>query len=382
MTREAEKEGPAATATSAPTGPAAAPWLDQPGPVRPGEELDVARLAAYLAQVLPGAGPAPVTVEQFPSGYSNLTYLVRMGARSLVVRRPPVGVAIATAHDMGREYRILSRLHPVYPKTPRALAFCDDPAVLGAPFYVMERVEGVILRRGIPEAMVPPPELTARIASSLVRTLAELHAVDYRMAGLGDLGRPAGYARRQIEGWTMRYRAAQTDHVEDAERVAAWLADNLPAEGGAALVHNDFKHDNVVLDASEWSRVIAVLDWEMATLGDPLMDLGTTLAYWIQADDPPEVREARLGPTTWPGTPTRAEVVEEYARASSRDVGAIVFYYAYGLFKVAVIVQQLYARYVSGRTTDPRYARLIEGVRALSLLARRSIEKRRIDDLW
>jgi aminoglycoside phosphotransferase (APT) family kinase protein len=357
-------------------------WLDAPGPVRAGEELDAKQLGAYLTASLPDWGPGTPSVEQFPSGYSNLTYLVRTPERAVILRRPPFGVAIATAHDMGREYRILSSLRPVYPKAPRPLAFCDDLAVLGVPFYVMERVEGVILRKGVPDAMVPNPELTARIAGGLVGTLAELHAVDYEAAGLGALGRPAGYALRQVEGWTKRWRDAETDPVPDAERVAAWLRGNVPHESSAALIHNDFKHDNVVLDPGDWSRVIAVLDWEMATLGDPLMDLGTSLAYWIQADDPPEVREARLGPTTWPGTPSRSDIVQAYAHASGRDVHDVVFHYAYGLFKVAVIVQQLYARYVAGRTTDPRYARLIDGVRALTLLARQSIDKKRIDALW
>jgi aminoglycoside phosphotransferase (APT) family kinase protein len=357
-------------------------FLDAPGAVRPGEELDTERFAAYLPSVMPDLPTDPVEVQQFPSGFSNLTYLVRVGERAMILRRPPVGVQIATAHDMSREYRILSHLSPVYDKAPRPLAFCEDTSVLGAPFYLMERVEGVILRKGIPEEMVPDPELTGGIADALVRTLAELHAVDFEAAGLGDLGRPKGYAARQVEGWTKRYRKAETDEVPEADKVAAWLRDALPAESGAALIHNDFKHDNVVLDPDDWSRVIAVLDWEMATLGDPLMDLGTSLAYWIQQGDPPEVLEARLSPTTWPGTPTRSEFVEAYARASGRDVQHVVFYYAYGLFKVAVIVQQLYARYVSGKTADPRYARLIDGVRALSLLAWQAAQKGRIDDLF
>ena len=357
-------------------------FLDAPGDVRPGEELDTERLAAYLPNVVADLPSGPVEVRQFPSGYSNLTYLVRVGERALILRRPPAGVQIATAHDMGREYRILSHLVPVYEKVPRPLAYCDDASVLGAPFYVMERVEGVILRKGVPEEMVPGPELTRRIADGLVRTLAELHAVDFEAAGLGDLGRPEGYAGRQIEGWTKRYRRAETDTVPEADRVAAWLREALPPESGAALIHNDFKHDNVVLAPEDWSRVIAVLDWEMATLGDPLMDLGTSLAYWIQPTDPPEVLEARLSPTTWPGTPSRSDFVEAYARASGRDVHDVVFYYAYGLFKVAVIVQQLYARYVSGKTADLRYARLIDGVRALSVLAWQAVQKGRIDDLF
>jgi aminoglycoside phosphotransferase (APT) family kinase protein len=357
-------------------------FLDAPGPVRPGEELDTERLAAYLPTAVPGLPRGPLEVRQFPSGYSNLTYLVRLGTASMILRRPPVGVQIATAHDMSREYRILSHLNPFYDKTPRPLAYCDDDRVLGAPFYVMERVEGVILRKGVPEEMVPGPELTARIAAELVDTLAELHAVDYEAAGLSDLGRPEGYALRQIEGWTKRYRRAETDAIPEAEKVAAWLREHVPSETAASLIHNDFKHDNVVLDPDDWARVIAVLDWEMATLGDPLMDLGTSLAYWIQPTDPPEVLEARLSPTTWPGTPSRSELVDAYARTSGRSVDHVVFYYAYGLFKVAVIVQQLYARYVSGKTADPRYAVMIGGVRALSLLAWQAVQKGRIDDLF
>jgi len=359
-------------------------WLDAAGPVRPGEELNVERLSAYLTEAIDGLDhdPVEVEVEQFPSGFSNLTYLVRTGGREMILRRPPPGVHIATAHDMGREYRILSHLRRVWPKVPEALVFCEDESILGTPFYVMERVEGVILRKGIPEEMVPDEALTPRIADGLVDTLAELHAVDYDAAGLGELGRPSGYVQRQIEGWTKRYRKAQTDDIPVAEQVAGWLAESMPTDPGAALIHNDFKHDNVVLDPNDWTRVIAVLDWEMATLGDPLMDLGTSLAYWIQEDDPPEVLSARLSPTLWPGTPSRADIVERYAASSGRDVHDIVFYFAYGLFKVAVIVQQLHARYVSGKTEDPRYANLLEGVRALCGLGWQSIQKGRIDRLY
>ena len=355
--------------------------LDAAAPVRVGEELDSERLADYLTEAIEGLQPGPLLVQQFPSGFSNLTYLVRIGERSLVLRRPPPGVKIATAHDMGREYRILSHLWPVYNKVPAPLAFCGDESVIGTPFYIMERVEGVILRKGTPQEMVPSPELTTRVAEALVDTLAELHAVDYEAAGLGELGRPLGYAQRQIEGWGKRYRKSQTDDIPEAERVAAWLFESMPTIGGASLIHNDFKHDNVVLDPADWAKIVAVLDWEMATLGDPLMDLGTSLAYWIQADDPPEVLSSRLSPTLWPGTPSRSELVERYARVSGRDVDDIVFYYAYGLFKVAVIVQQLHARYVSGQTSDPRYAGLLEGVRSLCTLAWQSIQRKRIDDL-
>ena len=359
-----------------------AAWLDLPGPVRPGEELDAKALGSYLRDAIPRLGPGPLSVEQYPSGFSNLTYLVRVGERSLILRRPPPGVEIASAHDMGREYRILSHLRPVYPKVPEPLAYCDDTGILGTPFYLMERVEGVILRKGIPDEMVPRPSLTAGIANEPVDTLAELHAVDYEAAGLGELGRPAGYATRQIEGWAKRYEQAETHSVPEAGKVSAWLRDSIPEATQASLIHNDFKHDNVVLDPGDWSKIIAVLDWEMATLGDPLMDLGTSLAYWIQPGDPPEVLASRLSPTLWPGTPSRADIVERYARVSGRDVHDIVFYYAYGLFKVAVIVQQLHARYVRGQTQDARYASLDEGVRSLCGLAWQSIQKGRIDDLY
>ncbi len=356
-------------------------WIDRPAPVRRGEELDAARLASYLGTVLPGLA-TPLEIEQFPAGFSNLTYLLRSGDRELVLRRPPYGTQVATAHDMGREHRILSGLVEVYPKVPRPLHYCSDPEVLGAPFYVMERVRGVILRPRPTDDRRPAPERMAAVAGALVDTLAGLHAVDYRAAGLEDLGRPEGYVRRQIEGWAQRYRAARTDELAEMERVAAWLAERAPAESGAALIHNDFKYDNLVLDPDDWSRVVAVLDWEMATVGDPLMDLGTTLGYWVEATDPPALRELALSPTTLPGNPGRAELVELYARRSGRQPGDVVFYYAYGLFKIAVIVQQIYARYKAGHTRDPRFAGLIEGVRTCARTADQAIRRRRLDRLF
>ena len=357
------------------------PWLDVPGPVRPGEEIEEGQLRVYLSTVLPQFRDQQLRVQQFPSGYSNLTYLIQAGGESMILRRPPVGVKIETAHDMGREFKILSALHPAYGKVPEPLVFCSDLSVIGSPFYLMERVEGMILRRDINPAAVPSPELTSDIAHSLVDTLAELHGVDWEAAGLSGLGRPEGYTERQIAGWTKRYGLSETDMIPKAQRVANWLANNIPPPQPTSLIHNDFKHDNVVLDSSDCSKVIAVLDWEMATLGDPLMDLGTFLAYWIEPTDSPELIESRLTPTTLPGTPTRIEIAQRYMRATGQPQENIVFYYAYGLFKVAVIVQQLYSRYANGRTSDPRYARLINGVNALFGTAWRAIDRGRIDDL-
>jgi aminoglycoside phosphotransferase (APT) family kinase protein len=355
-------------------------WTDQPTRVRAGEELDTARLAAFLGKHL-GDLEGPLEVEQFPRGFSNLTYLLRAGSRQLVLRRPPAGAAVKSGHDMGREHRILSRLGRVYDKAPTPLLYCDDREVLGAPFYVMERVEGVILRPRMPAAMRPPPERMAAIADAFVDTLAELHAVDYEAAGLADLGRPEGYVRRQVEGWAGRYEAARTDDVPEMTRLAAWLDAQAPPESGAALIHNDFKYDNLVLDPDDGTRVIAVLDWEMATLGDPLMDLGTSLGYWVDPQDPPELQALALSPTTLPGNPTRVELVERYAAASGRQVGDPVFYYVFGLFKIAVIVQQIYARYRRGDTRDPRFARLIEGVRACSRVALAAATEGRLEHL-
>lgn len=356
-------------------------WTDQPSTVRRGEELDAERLAAYLREEIPGS-EGELAVEQFPRGFSNLTYLLRLGERELVLRRPPFGSKVKSAHDMGREHRILSRLAPVYPKAPRPLAYCEDESVLGAPFYVMERVRGVILRPQMPAEMTPSPDTMARVAESFVDTFVELHAVDFEAAGLDGIGRPEGYARRQVEGWTKRWQGSKTDDVPQIEKVARWLADNVPPEAGASLIHNDFKYDNVVLDAGDWSRVRAVLDWEMATVGDPLMDLGTSLGYWIDPDDPPEMKGLRLSPTTLPGNPTRHEVAELYAAKSGRDLGDVVYYYVYGLFKIAVIVQQIYYRYQKGLTQDPRFAALGAAVAGCGHAALQAIAQGRIDRLF
>jgi aminoglycoside phosphotransferase (APT) family kinase protein len=250
--------------------------IDQPTVVRDGEELPVEPLAAYLSERLGVAGP--LTVEQFPGGYSNLTYLLRLDALDLVLRRPPFGANIRGGHDMRREFRILSGLIATYPKVPRALLYCDDPEVIGAPFYVMERVAGVILRNRAPQSLELVPDVMRRLCLALIDTFVELHAIDYAAAGLGDLGKPAGYTARQVAGWTTRYANARTDDIPDMKHVAAWLAAHQLPEIRPTLIHNDFKYDNVVLDPRELPRIVAVLDWEMATLGDPLTDVGTTPA--------------------------------------------------------------------------------------------------------
>ncbi|MHB8872501.1 MAG: phosphotransferase family protein [Myxococcaceae bacterium] len=355
--------------------------IDRSRAVRPGEELDTARLEGYLRAKLPDF-TGPLSVEQFPSGHSNLTYLLEAGGTQWVLRRPPFGTRVKTAHDMGREFRILSGLRPVYPKVPRPLVYCEDLEVIGAPFYVMERVRGVILRGSNPKvAAAIAPESMRTLSTVLVDTLAELHAVDVVAAGLGDLGHPEGYVRRQVEGWTRRYFDAKTDEVPQIEQAAAWAAHHLPPESGAALIHNDFKYDNLVLDPADLTRIVAILDWEMATVGDPLTDLGTTLGYWQDPDDPEEHKLLPFGPTLLPGNLTRPEVVERYAKVSGRDVSGVLFYYVFALFKIAVIAQQIYKRYVEGFTKDERFAAMIMGVNILGQQAARAIERGRITGL-
>jgi aminoglycoside phosphotransferase (APT) family kinase protein len=347
--------------------------IDDTRPVRAGEELDLARLAPLLARELGVA--APLTVEQFPCGHSNLTYLVRAGAREWVLRRPPFGTRVKTAHDMGREHRILSRLHLAYPLAPRPVLYCDDPSLLGAPFYLMERIRGIILRDALPPGLDFGPARARRLGEAFVDNLVTLHALDYAAAGLGELGRPEGYVERQVTGWTRRYRDAQTDDVPDMEALATWLVPHIPPSSPAALIHNDYKYDNLVLAEEDPTRIIGVLDWEMSTVGDPLMDLGTALGYWVEAGDPDELQAVRFCVTDLPGSPTRREIADRYAERSGRHVGDLLFYYCFALFKTAGVAQQIYARYRQGLTHDARFERMILGVRVLARTAVRALER-------
>jgi len=355
--------------------------IDQSGSVRAGEELDVLRLTSYLKQHLP-ALEGSVVVEQFPSGFSNLTYLLRIGQREVVLRRPPVGARIKTAHDMSREYRILSHLYPAYRKVPEPLIYCDDVSVIGAPFYVMKRVKGIILRSQLPANIQLTHETMQRLSRAFVDNLVEIHEFDYESAGLGDLGNPAGYVQRQVDGWTRRYHAARTTEVVEVEHVFEWLTDHQPAESSkGTLIHNDYKLDNLVLSPTDLSEVLAVLDWEMATIGDPLMDLGTVLGYWLEATDSAEWQEYGFVLTKLPGNLTRGELLTYYAQRSGREVTDPVFYYVYGLMKIAVIVQQIYFRYCQGLTKDPRFAGLDALVKACGLQAQQAIARNRIESL-
>jgi aminoglycoside phosphotransferase (APT) family kinase protein len=301
-----------------------------------------------------------------------------VGGKEYVLRRPPFGTQVNSAHDMGREYRVLSKLHAVYPPAPRPAVYCDDLAVLGAPFYLMERLAGTVIRGELPDALAESPGACRRLSLALVDNLATLHSLDLEAAGLSGFGKPQGYVRRQIEGWTKRWTDAQTEDVPSMNEAAAWLAQQMPAESGAALIHNDYKLDNILLDANDPTRITGLLDWEMATVGDPLMDLGTALSYWIEAADPISFQQLRHSPTTAPGFITRGEFVERYRERTGRAVNNPVYYYVYGLFKLAVILQQIFYRYAHGYTKDERFAPLGEVAKGLGRQACEAMARGRI----
>ena len=342
--------------------------IDRPTGVRPGEELDLERLAPYLGETLGLDGAIEAT--QFPSGFSNLTYLLRIGGNEIVLRRPPFGSKPKSGHDMKREHRVLSALRPAFPYCPKPLHYCEDDSIIGSSFYVMERIKGIIVRRRFPSGLSLSQEDIRALFDQVVDVHVELHSVDFAAIGLEDFGKPEGYVERQISGWSDRYRRARTPDVPDCEGVMAWLEANRPPDSGpGCIVHNDFRLDNVVLDPTDPLRVIGVLDWEMATLGDPLMDLGASLAYWVEQADPPAFQAMGMMPTNADGAPTRAEVVERYAWKSGFEIRDFGFYYCYGLFRLAVIVQQIYYRSFHGQTEDPRFKNLNHWVGALAAAA-------------
>jgi aminoglycoside phosphotransferase (APT) family kinase protein len=348
--------------------------IDTTGAIRPGEELDAASLEPYLLAQLPGTR-GPMAIEQFPGGASNLTYLVRLGDTELVLRRPPFGNRVKSAHDMGREYRVLSKLHGVYAPAPKPVLYCEDESVLGAPFYCMERRRGVVLRRTLPEGFALDPDTVRRLNRSFIDNLVTFHKLDYEAAGLGDLGRPAGFVARQVEGWNKRYVACRTEEVPSMQWLMEYFPAHMPPEVAASLVHNDYKFDNLMLDPNDLTKIVAVLDWEMCTLGDPMMDFGTVLAYWVEAGDPAPLQLHAFGPTQLPGSMTRRELTEYYGQQSGFDTSNVIFYYTFGLYKTAVIVQQIYYRYVQGFTKDERFAHFDRNVKALADEAQRAINE-------
>jgi aminoglycoside phosphotransferase (APT) family kinase protein len=335
--------------------------------MRDGEVIPIDVLQNYLRGKLDGA-EAGVELQQFPNGHSNLTYLLRTGGRDYVLRRPPLGPVAPKAHDMVREYHVLRAVNPHFPQAPRAILLCEDPAVLGAPFFVMERRRGVVLRAGIPAQIAAVAAHPRLIGEAFLDTLVRLHAIDVSADDVRGLGRPEGYVERQVRGWADRWERAKTAEVSGMDHVVRWLAARVPQPLGPTLIHNDYKLDNIMLAAGRPDRIEAVLDWEMATIGDPLSDFGLTLCYWTWATDP-EVRVAGIPAlTAAPGWYTRDQLVDRYAERTGRDVTHIGYYEVLGVFKLAVIIQQIYCRFHRGQTHDGRFENF--GTRAMGLAKR------------
>ncbi len=340
----------------------------EPGPVRAADAFDVAAVHAWLRAQVPDLPADPPGVHQFRGGASNLTYLLRYPDRELILRRPPVGTRPASGHDVVREARLLERLAPVFPYVPRVVAVAEgDEAGLGFDAAVMERLHGTILRTRIPAELGLDPGAARRLSERVVDRWVELHAVDVDAAGLTAFGRGPGYVARQVEGWSRRYRAARTRTVPSFERVMRWLTDHQPDDVGTCLIHGDYRLDNLVLAPDDPTRIVGVLDWELATVGDPLMDLGASLAYWVQADDDRTFRMLRRQPTDAPGMLTRREVVERYLAATGRTSSpqAWRFYEVYGLFRLAVIIEQIHARDVASPSRNPAFRWFWLGVHVL-----------------
>lgn len=350
---------------------------DQASAVRDGEELNLSAVDAYLKSKIEGLSGEP-EVTQFPGGASNLTYLISYTSqdsnKDLILRRPPFGTIAKSAHDMTREAKIIQALKPVYPYVPEIFDICEDHSVLGCDFYVMERLNGIIPRQNMPKGLTLDQDDTRQLCLNVIDRLIELHRIDVKAQGLSALGKGEGYVARQIKGWSDRYRKAITDNASGFEKVMAWLDEKQPQDVANCLIHNDFRFDNVVLNPDNPFEVTGVLDWEMATLGDPLMDLGNSLAYWVQADDDPQMQFMRRQPTHLKGMLTRQEVVDYYLTKTGYRIPCFDFYEIYGLFRLAVIIQQIYYRFHHGQTQDKRFAGFIHAANYLETRCMKLIE--------
>ena len=302
-------------------------------------------------------------ITRFAGGYSNLTYQLQTTTGEYVLRRPPIGANIKSAHDMSREYRVLSLLKPHYAKVPTPLLYCAEPEIIGAPFYIMESMQGIILRAHSAPKMNIDAGTFRELSANLVNNLIELHSLDIDATELSQLGKPEGYVQRQVEGWIKRYYTAETDNIDSINAIIAWMQKNQPRMQPVAFLHNDYKYDNVILHPTDLTQIIGVLDWEMSTVGDPLMDLGAMLAYWFEADEASVFKQYNL---TWlPGNFTRKEIVDVYSAKTGRDLGDILFYYVFGLLKNAVIAQQIYHRWKQGHSKDARFGALLPMIQLL-----------------
>ena len=352
-------------------------FIDNPTKIREGEGLDNKILNNYLSNFL-DIDKSNFELFQFPSGFSNLTYLIKSNNKEYILRKPPIGAKIKSGHDMNREFNVLSALDKDYKKSPTPIHYCNDISIIGSDFYIMERIRGTVLRSNNYKKILTDKTKYNFIASEFVDTLVELHKLNIEKIGLTGFGRPEGYSSRQVYGWTKRYENSKTSDISEINSVIKWLHKNITESKYVSLIHNDFKYDNLVLDSNNLS-VKSVLDWEMCTTGDPFMDLGTSLAYWINKDDPDYMREINLNITSNENNPKRGEILEMYSNRFGAHIEKIVFYFVFGLFKIAVIVQQIYFRYKNGLTKDIRFKHLDLVVLSYARMAKTSIDKQKIE---
>ncbi|MGB6407518.1 MAG: phosphotransferase family protein [Planococcus donghaensis] len=335
-------------------------------PVRAGEELDKVRLEQFLRKEIVGLPNNQLEIRQFGTGHSNLTYALQIGDWEAVLRRPPRGPVAPKAHDMEREYKILSALHPIFTTAPKPFVFSDDLSIVGSPFFVMERRHGIVLDSDFPEGVDPTPELGRIISEKMVDLLVELHSLDYMKTGLAEMAKPEGFMQRQVEGWIGRYERAQTDQLEGVAQLTEWMRKNIPVSPEPTIIHYDFKLNNALF-SEDFTEITGLFDWEMTTVGDPLADLGAAMSYWIQADDPELLKEGlgKVPVTVMEGFYSREEFIASYGNKSGRDVSDMNFYLTFAYFKLAVIVQQIYYRYKKGQTQDPRFMHFNHYVKSL-----------------
>ena len=333
--------------------------------------VDPDALERFMDERLPG--PGRISVERHRAGHSNETFLVTRGDDAWVLRRPPRGAFLPTAHDVMREYRVLHALASTPVRAPRPVIACEDESVIGAPFYLMERAEGFVIRDRLPAGFEDDERARAGVGEELVDALVELHAVDWRRVGLEGFGRPAGYLGRQVKRWRGQLDLATrfSRPLPDLDRVAEWLESHLPESGAATVVHGDYKLDNVVFAPDPPARLVSILDWEMSTIGDPLADVGWMASFWREPGDPVDVLEGDTAVTRLPGFRPRADLLRRYRDRTGRDTGDLVFYTVLAMWKLAVLLEGSYARHLAGVTDDPLFARLEEGVPALG---RRALE--------
>lgn len=354
--------------------------IDQAINVRKDELINLTSLKKYLSKEL--NINSSIEILQFPSGFSNLTYLLKADDNRLVLRKPPHGANVKSGHDMSREFKVLSKLKDHFNKVPNPVIFCDDKSVIGDEFYLMEKVEGVIFRGSHLKSNFPKQNLISDLVSSFIETFSEIHSLNYMEIGLNHFGKPQGYSQRQVQGWIRRYNNVKTNNFKEIEKTIDWLSNNLPSSPKPCLIHNDFKFDNLMFEITKKIKINAVLDWEMSTIGDPLMDLGTSLGYWIHESDPDIIKKMNFNITHIKGMPSRQELVHMYGEVSGRSVKNILFYFVFGLFKIAGIIQQIYFRYKKGLTNDVRFSELNKGVELLGIMSHQAIQKRKIDYLF